>query len=159
MLEREHSVGAGTKKVPGATLTRMHWETRPSQWEGSGGGQGCEASRRAVNRWSLTARVVAISQDLQDTPGRCHLLSKWGWPVHRPPHGPPQTLHLLPTAPAQLPPPSWWDLVFLPAPWNSPWFSPCPMQNPPPGPECGDVAPTRSTCRRASSGARPLPPW
>ena len=39
-LGREHSVGAGTKKVPGATLTPMHWETRQSQWEGSGSGPG-----------------------------------------------------------------------------------------------------------------------
>ena len=53
------------------------------------GAQTCEGSSRAVNRWSLTARVVATSQDLQDTPGRCRLLSKWGWPVHRPPRGPP----------------------------------------------------------------------
>ena len=36
---------AGTKKVPGAPLTPMHWEMRPSQREGSGGGPGCEGSR------------------------------------------------------------------------------------------------------------------
>lgn len=45
VLEREHSVDARIKKVPGAPLTPMHWETRPSQWEGSGGGPGCERSR------------------------------------------------------------------------------------------------------------------
>lgn len=63
-----------------------------------------------MNRWSLTAHVVVISQDLQDTPGRCHVLSKWlaslqtwSWPAldsASPAHSSGPALR------------SWWDLHF-----------------------------------------------
>lgn len=147
VLEREHSVDAGNQKVPGAA-------SHPCI-----GRRGCHSGRAVVvaqgnapegqNRWSLTAHVVVISQDLQDTPGRCHLLSSGAGQL--------QTLvvagpglciscpQLWPSFPTVLV-----GSGISPGSLNSPGFSPHPLRHPPLGPACGGSAPRCSTCRQAS---------